>query len=93
MLQLCAPPDSVIPAKAGIHFAFGGASKVKMDSGLRRNDGRVAFAGTATAHCRAHDAMSRRRDRRFRTHRRVRRGSSRRASSGIMPPPFTEASK
>jgi len=30
-------PLTVIPAKAGIHFASG--AEVKMDSGLRRNDG------------------------------------------------------
>jgi hypothetical protein len=29
---------AVIPAKAGIHFAL--APKIKMDSGLRRNDGK-----------------------------------------------------
>jgi hypothetical protein len=30
----------VIPAKAGIHFAFRRVDQIKMDSGFRRNDGR-----------------------------------------------------
>jgi len=34
---------SVIPAKAGIHFASG--TKIKMDSGLRRNDEMRAIRG------------------------------------------------
>src|SRR5689334_10522541 len=39
----CRPPLSVIPAKAGIHFDF--PRKSEMDPGLRRDDGKGAFAG------------------------------------------------
>jgi hypothetical protein len=34
-------PKAVIPAKAGIHFRFGG--KIKMDPGLRRDDAPVVL--------------------------------------------------
>jgi hypothetical protein len=35
----------VIPAKAGIHFAFASRRQIKMGSGLRRNDGSYANDG------------------------------------------------